>query len=209
MVGSPYPSIPVPTNTIASMYAAMLQMRQTIQLLIVNAQAPSQATLEQASQIFATSTDFQALSTAVAAGAPGPQGPRGPAGATGPTGPTGPQGPQGVPGPPGSGGGGTSVTIGSTPPTSPSVGALWWDDIGGQMYIYYYDGNSSQWVPTTNQPGPQGPAGAMVATISSSAPASPTNGMLWWDDVGGQLYIYYNDGTSSQWVPVANTTRSS
>jgi hypothetical protein len=38
-------------------------------------------------------------------------------------------------------------------------------------------------------------------------PGSPTVGELWWysDAVsgGGILYIYYNDGTSTQWVPVS------
>lgn len=42
--------------------------------------------------------------------------------------------------------GGASVTIGATPPVSPPTGTMWWDNIGGQLYIYYNDGNSSQWV---------------------------------------------------------------
>jgi hypothetical protein len=41
------------------------------------------------------------------------------------------------------------------------------------------------------------------ATILASAPSSPTPGQLWWDSVGGQLYVYYNDGTSQQWVPAS------
>lgn len=46
-----------------------------------------------------------------------------------------------------------SITIGDTAPSSPSVGALWYDSKGGQLYVWYNDGNSSQWVPTTNQMG--------------------------------------------------------
>jgi hypothetical protein len=42
-----------------------------------------------------------------------------------------------------------------------------------------------------------------AAIISDTVPTSPTPGELWWDSVGGQLYIYFNDGTSSQWV-IAN-----
>ncbi|HEY1412396.1 MAG TPA: hypothetical protein VGF36_09650 [Rhodopila sp.] len=41
-------------------------------------------------------------------------------------------------------------------------------------------------------------------TIGDTAPVSPTQGTLWWDSVGGQLYVWYNDGTSAQWV-VANS----
>lgn len=47
-------------------------------------------------------------------------------------------------------------------------------------------------------------AGASV-TISATPPASPTAGNLWWNstDSDGNLYIYYNDGSSSQWVPAS------
>lgn len=43
-----------------------------------------------------------------------------------------------------------------------------------------------------------------VATVGSSAPASPTQGQLWWNQDTGQLKIWYNDGTSSQWVDVGS-----
>lgn len=36
--------------------------------------------------------------------------------------------------------------------------------------------------------------------ISDTAPASATPGQLWWQSSTGMLFIYYNDGTSSQWV---------
>lgn len=48
------------------------------------------------------------------------------------------------------------------------------------------------------------PVGGGGATISDTAPASPTAGDLWWNSSNGQMYTYYNDGTSSQWV-VANS----
>ena len=41
------------------------------------------------------------------------------------------------------------------------------------------------------------------ATISDSAPSNPQPGDLWWKSDEGQMYVYYNDGTSNQWV-VAN-----
>jgi len=47
------------------------------------------------------------------------------------------------------------------------------------------------------------PAAAGV-TISATAPASPSVGSLWWDSNGGQLYLWYDDGTSQQWVVVIN-----
>ena len=78
-----YPSLPLPTNTMQSMYSVMLAMRQTIELLIVNAQAPSQPTLTQATQIFATKEAVAGIGTIQ-----GIQGPAGPPGNTGPAGPS-------------------------------------------------------------------------------------------------------------------------
>ena len=37
-------------------------------------------------------------------------------------------------------------------------------------------------------------------SISASAPGSPVVGQLWWNQDYGRLLVYYNDGTSSQWV---------
>jgi len=46
-----------------------------------------------------------------------------------------------------SGGGGASISVGTTPPGSPTAGALWWNSETGVLYLYYNDGNTSQWVP--------------------------------------------------------------
>jgi hypothetical protein len=48
------------------------------------------------------------------------------------------------------GGGGGTIIVGDTPPNTPTVGTLWWDSVGGQLYIWYNDGNTSQWVISTN-----------------------------------------------------------
>ena len=39
-----------------------------------------------------------------------------------------------------------------------------------------------------------------VVTISTSSPATPVAGTLWWDSTYGSLKVYYNDGNTSQWV---------
>lgn len=44
--------------------------------------------------------------------------------------------------------------------------------------------------------------GAAVTSVSDTAPASPTSGQLWFDSTTGNLFIYYMDGTSNQWVQV-------
>jgi hypothetical protein len=92
----------------------------------------------------------------------GPPGPQGPMGPTGPTGPAGPQGPKGDKGDPGTGtGGGASVTVSDTPPANPLEGDLWWSSIVGQLYLWYTDSDSGQWVVANISPaGPPGADGA-------------------------------------------------
>jgi hypothetical protein len=51
--------------------------------------------------------------------------------------------------------------VSDTPPAFAS-GTLWWDSVGGQMYIGFSDANSNQWVPAT-APAPRGPTGATGA----------------------------------------------
>jgi hypothetical protein len=49
---------------------------------------------------------------------------------------------------------------------------------------------------------------AGLVTVSSTAPSPVQNGALWYDLVGGQLYAWVNDGTSSQWVVAVNQSVS-
>ena len=129
-------------------------------------------------------------------GASGPTGAQGAQGAAGGggggSGPTGAQGAQGAQGASGGGGGGASVSVSSNPPGSPSGGDLWWDSDVGELYIYYADTDSNQWVETSG--------GSETVTIGDNAPSSPNSGDLWWDSDNGSLKIYYNDGDSNQWV---------
>ena len=122
----------------------------------------------------------------------GPIGPQGPQGATGPTGadstvpgpvgPAGPQGPvglQGVPGPTGSEG-----PIGPVGPTGPAGPE---GPPGSQGSI--------------GPAGPTGPMGGQIMYIGDGPPASPVVGQTWWESDTGNMFVYFNDGNSSQWVP--------
>ena len=100
-------------------------------------------------------------------GAPGPPGPTGATGAQGPTGPqgsTGSQGPIGATGPQGDPGPPTYAAIATAPPAF-VPGELWFDSVGGHLYVAYNDGTSTQWVSTSGATGPAGPPG----------PGSPNN----------------------------------
>jgi hypothetical protein len=90
------------------------------------------------------------------------------------------------------------VIISATAPTSPVPGTLWWDSVGGQLYVWFNDGTSSQWVIAVNTGG-----GASIS-VGPAPPTSPASGNLWWDAVGAQLYVWFVDANSSQWVPTTN-----
>lgn len=50
---------------------------------------------------------------------------------------------------------------------------------------------------------PRGPRrGARVGT-TASPPRRPSTGEMWWSSTDGNLYVWYDDGTSAQWVPAS------
>ncbi len=51
---------------------------------------------------------------------------------------------------------GGGLTVSDTAPAGAADSSLWFDSAGGQTYLRYNDGTSTQWVPVTNQPGPPG-----------------------------------------------------
>ena len=71
-------------------------------------------------------------------------------------------------------------------PDSPSNG----DEFSG----YVYDSAKGVWnrLPTL-------PALDLVA-FSATAPSSPQDGQFWFDTTSSKMYVYYNDGSSAQWV---------
>src|SRR5262249_45697302 len=100
----------------------------------------------------------------------------------------------------------------NAPPSNPIPGQLWWDDSHGQLFIWYDDGTSKQWVVTnpggTGSTSSGGGGGGANITISDTPPPSSglTAGSLWWESDTGILYIWYSDADSSQWVAVQAAT---
>lgn len=50
--------------------------------------------------------------------------------------------------------------------------------------------------------GPTGPSGGVPVTIADTPPAGASDNTLWWESDSGNMFFRYNDGTSTQWVPV-------
>ena len=81
-------------------------------------------------------------------------------------------------------GGGASVTVSATPPSSPSVGNLWWDSDSGRLFIYYTDVDTSQWVEAVQSGG--GGSDATAGTIANAA----------FDKANSANVLAYNTGIS-------------
>jgi hypothetical protein len=69
-------------------------------------------------------------------------------------------------------GGGGGATVSDTAPVNPSEGELWWDSVGAQMYVWYVDPTTSQWVPVISSTGPPGPVGP-AGPIGPQGPVGP------------------------------------
>ena len=87
----------------------------------------------------------------------------------------------------GGGSGGASVTVSEAPPASPIQGDLWWDTVGGNLYVYYIDGTSNQWVIASPNVG--GDSKSNIFT-GPSAPADPIEGELWYNTLDNTIYVY-------------------
>ena len=64
---------------------------------------------------------------------------------------------------------------------------------------FTYNATLGVWKST----GSGGGGGGASVTTDDAAPSNPSDGDLWWDSDGGKMYVYYDDGASSQWVSVS------
>jgi hypothetical protein len=65
----------------------------------------------------------------------------------------------------GGGGGSASMTVSSTLPVSPSLGAMWLNDNSGEMYVY----TGNVWIQPTGGVGPPGATGVFVVSANVTA----------------------------------------
>jgi len=78
-------------------------------------------------------------------------------------------------------------------PNSPTVGQIFTSG----SFSWRWDG--TRWVSVA--------MGSSIA-IGDTPPSSPYTGQLWWDSIGGQAYLYYQDPNTTQWVPLDNQAGS-
>lgn len=67
--------------------------------------------------------------------------------------------------------------VGPTPPASPQAGAFWFDSVSTQLFLWYVDATSQQWVVANN--------------TGVGLPEAPTDGAT-----------YARQGSTASWQPV-------
>ena len=94
-----------------------------------------------------------------------------------------------------------SVSNGNIPITPDGTGKIVLDGLSWPTS----DGSANQVLQTDGSGqlsfvAQSGGGGGASVTTSDTAPSSPSGGDLWFDTTTLRLYVYYNDGSSSQWV---------
>jgi hypothetical protein len=99
-----------------------------------------------------------------------------------------------------------NAIINATPPANPVAGQMWWSPDLGRLFIYYNDGNSSQWVPATVGPNAPTPAlGDFFATSTAATPAA-TQTIIFPTVVSGNSGGWYSTSTG-RFTPPAGRYR--
>jgi hypothetical protein len=74
----------------------------------------------------------------------------------------------------GTGGGGTSLDVSETPPSSPTPGSLWFNSLDGNLYVYYEDDDSSQWIQPASSPYGSGSSGGGTTFTGGNVSSATT-----------------------------------
>lgn len=117
----------------------------------------------------------------------------------------GPQGLQGIQGLLGTQGSTGSQGIQGNQGTQGLFGTQGFNGVQGTQGLQGVQGaTGTQGIQGEGIQGIQGPSGdgggGSSYTVSDTAPLSPTNGDVWFNSSSTRTYVYYTDGTSSQWV---------
>jgi len=79
-----------------------------------------------------------------------------------------------------------------------------WDNVQKKQFVVDSNGVETTLLDETGSGGGGGTS-ASIET-STTSPSNPIDGDLWFDTTDGTMYVYYDDGTSSQWVGISGAT---
>jgi hypothetical protein len=88
---------------------------------------------------------------------------------------------------------GASVVTSGTRPASPFTGQVIYETDTESTFVW----TGSAWIAS---------GGGASVTVSETAPVSPAEGDLWLNSTEAKMYVYYDDGTSAQWVAAVGGT---
>jgi hypothetical protein len=91
------------------------------------------------------------------------------------------------------------VAVSASAPTSTSEGLLWYNTIDDTLYVWVETLDGGYWT-VANQTPPT--SSSPTIRISSSPPADPVSGDLWYNPDNSNFSIWYEDLDGSQWVSV-------
>lgn len=74
-------------------------------------------------------------------------------------------------------------------PASPTVGQIF---VAPNLVTYQWSG--TLWLPI---------GGTQALYVNDTPPAVPGPNQLWWNSTLGAMFVWYNDGNSTQWVPAS------
>ena len=86
---------------------------------------------------------------------------------------------------------------GPNPPANPDYGMLWWDTISGQLFTYFFDGSSEQWIETSTP----------HDSLFKDAEAFVAPQVLYEDPIAvdGFYPLYINESASNQSSPQSSS----
>jgi len=83
-------------------------------------------------------------------------------------------------------------------PSSPTPGQTFFDPASGARYTF----TNGAWLQVASSP-------VLKGTTGDAPPNNPDPGQLWWESDTGRMFIYYNDGNSTQWVQISGPLQQS
>jgi len=91
------------------------------------------------------------------------------------------------------------VAVSASAPSDPTEGLLWYNTVDDTLYVWVGTLGGGYWT-IANQAPP--PSNNPTIRVSSSPPANPVEGDLWYDPDNSNFSIWYVDLDGGQWVAV-------
>lgn len=93
------------------------------------------------------------------------------------------------------------VTVSVSPPSSPSVGDLWYSTGSSSLFLWVLSLGGGEWKDLSN---PDDCPDTVPVSVSASPPVSPNVGDLWFDTINLTLFVRVSTPSGDEWQPATN-----